>query len=606
MAEWTVMVYMAADNNLAVSGIQDLDEMEAAGVDPKVQVVVQAEFSPSELQQYQCNASCFNRPNFNTFRYAVTGQGASVTGPNGTAQDIGNRNMTDPSELASFIQYAKQTYPANHYMLVLWNHGGGYTGLLQDQTSAGSGLMTLAQLKTALTGVGPIDVLDFDMCLMGAYETLATIQGLANYAVFSEEVVPGEGNPYNTMIDGIQANATAAPQAIAGVVADAFHASYQGNKASTTISAYDLNAFAAFETALDNLAVTLRANLATLATDISGAAAASQKYNYVELTDLVDFLDSLNVRVSDPTVQSQIAALKAQATSVFRIRNHVRTGTGSGQQGGAADVTRSTGLTIVLPSGVGQDQFSTSGNQSLANYQALLPNKPWTLLLTDYAGGQSTTGVFDQGNARFEAYLIWDSNAIPTGADVDFWVLEPDGNIYLPALGSVSPNGTFTNDSYKDALSFEGYLTNRYVQVGSYSFYANLWQDPQGFQPQYDLAYRADQVSAFQTLNSPNPLPTLSLTTSWLNDPTPTLAEADAGAYTDLQLITVGTFPAPPAPLARGLAARRMAASSLAAGSHRITAAQFATLRSLLANRRAMGANSTLKTVPPALSGGSR
>ena len=30
--EWTVMVYMAADNSLAAQGVFDMDEMEAAGV----------------------------------------------------------------------------------------------------------------------------------------------------------------------------------------------------------------------------------------------------------------------------------------------------------------------------------------------------------------------------------------------------------------------------------------------------------------------------------------------------------------------------------------------------------------------------------------------
>ena len=42
--------------------------------------------------------------------------------------------MTDPTTLKNFITWRSRTYPANHYLLVLWNHGGGYTGLIQDQT----------------------------------------------------------------------------------------------------------------------------------------------------------------------------------------------------------------------------------------------------------------------------------------------------------------------------------------------------------------------------------------------------------------------------------------------------------------------------------------
>lgn len=74
---------------------------------------------------------------------------------------------------------------------------------MQDQTSAGSSLMSIGQLPAALSGVGSIDVIDFDMCLMGGYETLAMLHGLASYAVFSEELEPGEGNPHRQILDGI-------------------------------------------------------------------------------------------------------------------------------------------------------------------------------------------------------------------------------------------------------------------------------------------------------------------------------------------------------------------------------------------------------------------
>ncbi|MQA91121.1 MAG: hypothetical protein GEU90_12940 [Gemmatimonas sp.] len=135
--EWTVMIYLAGDNNLSEDGIQNIDDMEAAGVDPQVDVVLQAEFSPASLAATGCDASCFNRPNFNTFRYAITGEGESVPGPDGPTIDIGNRNMTDPAELNEFVHWAQTNHPATKYLLVLWDHGGGYLGLLSDETSAG-------------------------------------------------------------------------------------------------------------------------------------------------------------------------------------------------------------------------------------------------------------------------------------------------------------------------------------------------------------------------------------------------------------------------------------------------------------------------------------
>jgi hypothetical protein len=592
MAEWTVMVYLAGDNSLAADGIFDVDEMEDAGVTAGVKVVVQAEYSPDVLAQYQCNASCFNRPNFNTFRYAITQNGGSGTiGPDrGTVQDIGNVDMTDPNQLRAFVTWTKQNHPANHYLLVLWNHGGGYTGLIQDETTAGSGLMSLDDMRAALTGVGPLDVVDFDMCLMAGYETLVKLDGLANVAVFSEEVVPGEGLPYTAVIDALQANPTADARAVGNLIVTQFHNSYtaRNDKSSTTLSAYDVAGFTAFDQALGGFATALSNAIPAEAANIAQAAATSQKYTMSELTDIVSFLDSLNANVSDVPLKTQIAALKAQATAPsFRIANQRRNGAGSGQQP-ASDVLRSTGLNLVMPSGQGPDVLNAGGTRSLAAYQALYPGRAWTNFLTAWVTGQGQvpTQVVDQGDqTRLETYLVWNPNAIPTGADIDFWVLEPDGNIYIPAFGSVSPNGTLSNDSYQDGVNFEGYLTNRIVQVGTYKIYANLWTDPQNFQPLYDLAYRNDQNGPFQPLYGAGSQPTLSLTTSWLNDPTPTLGEVEAGAYTDLQYVAIVTFPAPPAPAPSLRRPGVPLAGAVRSNTHQLSAAQMATIRRSLISR---------------------
>jgi len=582
--EWTVLVYLAGDNNLAVDGIFDIDEMEAAGTDPRVQVVVQAEFSPSQLAQYKCGANCFNRPNFNTFRYAITGQGQEVIGPNGAAEDIGNVNMTDPAQLQAFLRWGKEKYPAKKYMVVLWNHGGGYVGLLQDETSAGSTLMSLDEMRTGLSGVGPLDVVDFDMCLMAGYETLVKLNGLARYAVFSEEVVPGEGNPYTSIIDGLQSDPTMDGRELSSLMVERFHAAYQGNKASTTKSAYDLGGLNAFETALGNFATQLRHDIGALKPAIAQAAHASQKFSYPELTDVVSFIDSLDGRVpGSAALRQSMGALRTAALApAFRINNKARRGAGSGNQL-PADVRRATGLHIVLPSGMEDDVFADRGMRSLAAYQTLYAGRAWTSFLTDYTNAQGTTTVTDQGQHRFEAYLVWEEEAVAAGADVDLWILEPDGNIYIPAFGSVSQNGTFSSASEADGVNFEGYLTNRFVQNGEYRIFANLWEDAEDYRPLYDLAYRFGQNTDFDFLFKPE-FPRLSLERSWLDDDDPTIAEVDAGAYTDLQSVARLTFGGNgAAPLVKG--GRAVASTSArVSGAPPITSAQLQTLRRLRAD----------------------
>jgi hypothetical protein len=534
LPHWTVMIYMAADNNLAVPGIFDIDELEKAGTNPEVQTVVQAEFNPTQLSLRGCTAACFNRPNFNTFRYRLTGAQPNVTGPNGTATDIGNRDMTSPAQLTEFVQWAKQTVPAEHYILVLWNHGGGYTGLLQDETSAGGALMSLGGLRTALSSVGPIDIIDFDMCLMGGFETLYSIRDIARYAVFSEEVVPGAGNPYDTWLAAVQTRAASDPSAVAGALVDAFDASYQGQRASTTRSSYSLAAFADFETALNGLADLLRININTLRPAISVVLASAQKYEVPELTDFITFIDSVRVRVTDPAVRAAIDNARTRAAdSQFRLRNKARNGTDVGF-GSAKSVTRSTGLHVVLPSGVGSDRFASNGPRSFSAYQSLYPGRPWTSFLQTWISPSTATAYSDQGSSPFQGFLVWDTASVRLKADVDFWVLEPSGDLFIPWLGTVTPNGTLTGDSSESGAWYEGYLTNRYVQNGRYKFYAHLYADPSDHRPIYDIQYRYGLSGSLKSLYAPS-YRTLSLQTSWLKDASPTFAKVESGAYTDLK-----------------------------------------------------------------------
>jgi cysteine peptidase C11 family protein len=542
---WTVLVYMAADNNLAAQGVEDLEEMEAAGADPEVQVIVQAEFNPQEFALRGCSASCIGRPNFNTFRYAVAA-GTPRLGPDGPVVDLGgNRNMTSTAELREFITWGQQQYPAERTLLILWDHGGGYRGLLQDVTSAGGSLMSLGQMQPALTGL-PIEIVGFDMCLMAGYETLESITGLAKYAAFSEEVVPGAGFPYTALLDALQAAPTADSRTVAGMMTSTFNASYQGQRSSTTISAYDLAQYTTFRSALGTVAQTLTTNLPTLGPAIASAAVMGQKYTYSELTDLITFIDSLSIRTAEPTLLAQLATLRAAAASGFRVDSRARNGTGVGL-GIQPDVTRSTGLHVVLPTGLDGDQFFAGGAKSLANYQSLYPGLPWTTFLTAWTTGQATTAFVDQGNARLETYLAWAPEAAATGVDIDLWVVEPSGNLYIPYLGTVTPNGDFTPESAEAGVAYEGWLTRQFLEVGPYAFYANLWSDPSTVQPLVQFFYRNDQVSALTPLYAPGTEPQLSPAASWLADPTPTFGEADGGAYTDLRLVATLNVTPPPA-----------------------------------------------------------
>ena len=62
--------------------------------------------------------------------------------------DLGEKNMGLPSTLSDFLVWGIQSYPAEKYVLVLWNHGSGINGYGNDDVS--NDHLTLDELKTAL------------------------------------------------------------------------------------------------------------------------------------------------------------------------------------------------------------------------------------------------------------------------------------------------------------------------------------------------------------------------------------------------------------------------------------------------------------------------
>jgi len=536
--EWTVMVYMAADNNLAVAGLQDIDEMEqGGGSSDKVAVVVQAEFNKEYLAQSDINtAADFNRSNYNTFRYEVV-KGNSRIGPDGPAADVGNRVMTSPDDLADFISWTKQNYPANRYLLVLWNHGGGFTGLLQDETSTGGDLMTLQGLKQALEKAGKVDVIDFDMCLMAQYETLNAVRGLTDYVVASEETEPSEGDPYNTIIAAMQSNPSMSSAQLSSMIVERFYEFYTNHGSSTTKSAVSMAALDQFDQAINQAADSLAQNMSSLKSDIQTATANAQKYAFPQFKDIKHTFDLLaQVNPATGTVVQPVSSMLSAPQ--FMVNTRARNGTSTG----AKPVDKSTGLAITLPSLVDDDKMSSKGAASFENYQTQMGDHPWVSFLSTYIQGSGSNDMVSLGEDRPEWYLLWQQEALKNGAELDVIILEPSGDIYMPRQGTVSPNGVMTADSRDSQYPFEGYAFRETIQSGRYYMFGLLAEDPKTVKPFSNVAYRISPKNNFSVLYNSSNLPQFSMDKSFWDDPEATWQDIMAGKYTDFRYLANWCF----------------------------------------------------------------
>ena len=105
---WTVMVYLAGDNDLDSAGVVDLDEMKQVGSGDQLNIVAQFDRAGKSSA---------------TKRYLLR---KGTTLAKDVVATLGETNMGDPEVLQDFLAWGAKNYPAEHYLVVIWNHGAGW------------------------------------------------------------------------------------------------------------------------------------------------------------------------------------------------------------------------------------------------------------------------------------------------------------------------------------------------------------------------------------------------------------------------------------------------------------------------------------------------
>jgi uncharacterized protein YfaP (DUF2135 family) len=457
---WTLMVYIAGDNNLSEFALADLNEIRAATANTNVNVVVQMEYNATFA-----NSSIYTGGT--TYRGLVTG----ASGPN--LSSIGTVNMSDKASLTGFINYSKTSYPADKYALVLWSHGGGWKanksyrgdfnvqrGALADDSVGG--FMSMKDIKLGISnamGTTKLDVLAFDACLMGHYEVAYELRNSTKYLVASEELVPGPGMPYTAVVNALTSAPTQTAAAFANAMAAAFNASYTA-ATDTTMSVFDTLQADALHTALLNLATALVANPESGV--VTSAKAASNSYggtgNGLFAIDLYKFANHVSLYATNATTRTAASAVTAAVTAAVGTRTYT---TGTAMAG-------SKGVGIYFPPATAAE-LTAYGTASSSN-DVVSGKSTWKDFLGNYYGGTAGTGTKVAGN--FAYYITWDNS----NADVDLVINEPKVNWASPGIGSTSPNGFLSADSYFSGQNFESYTAANLVDGGgSYDVFLNLY-----------------------------------------------------------------------------------------------------------------------------------
>lgn len=141
--------------------------------------------------------------------------------PDDIVLDDADFDISSADKLSEYIRWAAQQCPADKYILVLSDHGGGYSpkdDLPLDVPSLSKGLvyndgndydhLTIQKLTKAISesGIRP-EVIYLDACLMNTVEYQFELKSLTNYLLLSTFTVPGPGGDYRSLVNELANNA---------------------------------------------------------------------------------------------------------------------------------------------------------------------------------------------------------------------------------------------------------------------------------------------------------------------------------------------------------------------------------------------------------------
>src|SRR3989339_264762 len=210
-AKWTVMVFINAKNNLEMAGLYNMNEMEKVGSRQGFNIVT--EFGRMEGQDYDTD---LDGGWTGSRRYQMIRDNDPETITSPVLMDTPNADMGDYRRVIDFVKWSKSRFPADKYMLIIWNHGSGWLDPKREKkdfTAQGisfdnetGNYVSVPQMVEIMKQAGPVDILATDACLMQSMEVTYELRNYAKIIMGSEETIFATGYDYAGFLDELAAD----------------------------------------------------------------------------------------------------------------------------------------------------------------------------------------------------------------------------------------------------------------------------------------------------------------------------------------------------------------------------------------------------------------
>ena len=318
--KWTWMLYLLEDGT-GLSGVDDINEWEANGStnDVNYLVLFDAQDDSQDGVYY-----ITKDPN----GYDSTIRSSIVYTGFGTDPD-----MSDWHTLRDYMNWCATNYPADHYGLTLWDHGSGIfkgevsqggifgniTGGNTTDTKDFVDGMKLWELDDALsdftTNIGrKVDIVGFDVCLLGHIETAYQMKDHVDYVIASEKTEPGDGWDYVAGFSDLTSNGNITASQQATNIVNSYVTFYGGKNGQSDGVTQAATSTAALESdlipALNTFADKLRRDVYNYETKVKAARDGASYWDsddygsfYLQQRDLGSFAQNI---VDDTTLPSDL------------------------------------------------------------------------------------------------------------------------------------------------------------------------------------------------------------------------------------------------------------------------------------------------------------
>ncbi len=410
-AKWTVLMYMCgtdleSDGGAATS---NLSELENVNYSKNVNYIIQTGgtktwqndlVSPDYLQRFKADEN-----------------GLTLLDQEKLA------SMGDPSTLSEFLTWGISNYPAEKYMVLFWNHGGGSVAGVEFDEVFDYDSLTLTELGEAFKDVGQqFEVIGFDTCLMSTLENANTLSPYGKYMVASEEYEPGGGWDYTNWTQYLMKNPNIDGEKLGREICDTYFEKCKltDEDNMATLSVVNLARIPALVTAFDNMAsemTGITSEMQTLQDYVRGAIRAenfggnTDAEGYTNMVDLGDLTINTEDVVSN-TAETVLSTLFDAV--IYEVHGSTR--------------EHANGISVFFPLAVSEDECNA--------YSEI-----------------ATSGSY----LRFIDVVVSDWSLSDAGSDINPDIVVPDSN-------SDSVSADEYNVAFNNYISDDGYYYLEFTQ----------------------------------------------------------------------------------------------------------------------------------------------